>query len=569
MKLILYYAMTNYQLLSLIVFKIKYKNNCDSIIYISEWLEHNQPQTFENLKRSKIFSDVRIFKEYIWPRQNNNQILDEVINNAEVQLKDVINICDEIFIGADHQSFGIYLIKKKIKYNYFEESNGVLNNNNLLLGCIKKENIARFNIINKLKISGESENVINRYGDLTSNKKHNNKDIDFKIRYELSKLKKDELSKILHIFGAKPFLIKEKQKNLLLTWHYCNMKYLSLDEEHLFFSLLADYFSSPNEKLIIKPHPSDVQGEYDKWFKDAIILNRFIPSELIPYCFTGKFKNGITNWSTSVNSLGDIINKIINFDTRIDNTFKEIDIYYVVTEFLKVIKYKTKIYLYNINEILLKRLIDTYFKDYENYYELIVIDELQFINDDAIYIINYHESIDYQHYKVVNINQLNKHFNNNMYIQIEKSNSIQEFIELNNFVLSKNTINFYKKLKYSNYSFKAYIITGNEYFSNILKRLDVLLDEREKLVLINDSLNKEIEENAITLNNKDIIIQTLKDENDNLKIEKLNLENEICICKKQRDDLSLLNNNILNSKRWKLFIKYDYIRKKLRFKHKK
>lgn len=569
MKLILYYAMTNYQLLSLIIFKIKYKNNNDSIIYISEWLEHNQPQTFENLKKSKIFSDVRIFKEYIWPRQYNAQILDEVIKNAEIQLKDIINICNEIFVGADHQSFGIYLIKKKFKYNYFEESNGVLNDKSLLFNCIKKENIVRYNIVNKLKISGESENVINRYGDLTNAKKHNNKDINFRIRYELSNLKKDELAKILYIFGAKPFYIKEKQKNLLLTWHYCNMKYLSLDEEHLFFSLLADYFSAPNEKLVIKPHPSDVQGEYDKWFKDAIILNRFIPSELIPHCFTGKFKNGITNWSTSVNSLGDIINKIINFDTRIDNTFKEMDLYYVVAEFLKVIKCKTKIYLYNINEILLKRLLDTYFPNYEKYYELIIIDELQFVNNDAIYIINYHENIDYKHYKVININQLNKHFNNNMYIQIEKSNSIQEFIELNNIVLQKNKINIYKKLKYSNYSFRAYIINGDEYFSNILKRIDILSDEKNKLQLINDFLNKKIEDNVIALKNKDIIIQSLQDENKNLKLEKINLENEICICKKQRDDLSLLNNSILNSKRWKLFTKYDYIMEKLRFKHKK
>ena len=50
-----------------------------------------------------------------------------------------------------------------------------------------------------------------------------------------------------------------------------------------------------------------------------------MPAELFPYCINNTFEKGITCWSTSIYSLESILKKTINFDIRIDKTYKDME----------------------------------------------------------------------------------------------------------------------------------------------------------------------------------------------------------------------------------------------------
>ena len=152
---------------------------------------------------------------------------------------------------------------------------------------------------------------------------------------------------------------------------------LSIDKQKELYTSLIDYFTEDDEKLIIKPHPADTIDDYEKMFKGSIVLTKSMPSELFPYCIDHNFEKGITCWSTSIFGLQKLLKKIINFDTRIDKTYEDFDLYYAITMYLKKIKKETKrsIKMIDINEIQLLQMLKYYFKDYEDYYNIVEVEK--------------------------------------------------------------------------------------------------------------------------------------------------------------------------------------------------
>ena len=554
--MIFYYGMTNFHILSILLHKLVFRKNDKAVLYVSIFLQNNQPKLVENLRKSGLFEKVVIFQEHNWSRdkligKKKKEELNKIIDLVEKQLGDNLKDYNEINISADHDTLGIYLLNKKIEYNYFEDGCSILSNNQLLLNTIKNQNYNKYLFLKQIPIIGNGQNVINRYGNLKKQKKNykNEKDIHFSVEELLQQLSTKDINKILRIFDVKKFEIKEKSKNLLLTWHYYNMNYMTLEDQKLFFSLLVDYFSDNDEKLVIKPHPSDTQGKYEEWFKDAIVLNRYMPSELLPCCFEGKFRKGITNWSTSVYSLSSILDEVVDFDTRIDTTFKSMDTYYTVVKILEdnKTKKKQKLTLYNINDLLLKRLLNYYFKNYEQFYKINIIETCNY-DDDGIYIVSDKKNVDYNDKKVINIDSFASHLNADNILEIDGIN--KEYIGIYNFKISKSK--YSKQLKYSNYNLNTNFVDKNKYVKNILKN-------SEKLVQINSEMKIEdiIEERKY--NSLDDYNRFLSNNNNKLYDDNQRLSNDNQKLLKENKELSKNYSNtlnelytVLNSKSWKL-----------------
>jgi hypothetical protein len=356
--MILYYGITNYHFLCALVHKLTYHKNDDAILLIPS--RHNDVKELQkNISNSKIFTKVipydeifiRIPKEKISEQEIDkaiNQMTEFVSQNFPVTLSDF----EERNIFGDHYSIGIFLVKNELSYNFFEEGRGRLSTGDQLLEHIEKMNPIRAAILKKLKLLGNNKSVKNRFGDLDHQKEgyHNTKDIHFSIEDSLKQLSRTEINKLIKIFGGLKQKDLPKNSTLLLTQHYINLNLLTFDEQKLLYQYIIDYYTD-NRALVVKIHPSDIHGLYNNWFNDAIILDRSLPSELLPYCTKEGFDIGIAASSTAVFALSEYCKKIICFTQEIEKTFKAINRYYVALKFLETTNQNIdSVYLLGVNK---------------------------------------------------------------------------------------------------------------------------------------------------------------------------------------------------------------------------
>lgn len=345
--MILYHAITNYHILCCIIHKLEYNNDKDCILYISKY-NKDKKSIEQKLKEHRFFKEVKILEEFPFTVEKNidNNIINKICNYVEKNNLDNLKTYKEYYICGDHYSLGIYLAKNNIKYNYFEDACGVLSQKDLAANYTKKIRLWQYNITKKLRLFGESELVIKRYGDLSKqiDGYFNKKDVDFSIAKILQNMSKKQIKIIISVFQDGIIEdIKTEKIDLLLTQYFIGLGFMTYNEQKNLYTHLVDYFA--NNKLIIKPHPSDVHGLYRKWFPNSVVLNRTLPSELLPYCFDAKIENGITASSTAILGM-DNIKTHIYFNNDIEKLYLNINKYYITLKILvKILNNDEEIYL--------------------------------------------------------------------------------------------------------------------------------------------------------------------------------------------------------------------------------
>ena len=509
-----YYAMTNYHVLCCLIHKLVINKN-KGTLYLSSFLQYNQPNIVNNIKESKIFEEVKFYDELEFKKtekiMNKDEISNEIkrINNlVEKNIGKEIKAADNIYLCSDFYSIGVYVNNNNIKYSYFEDGCGILSRYYMPFKILEKENPNRAAIVKKQGAFGNNKNVINRFGSLKEQEEgySNPKDIDFSVKDLLKKLSNSDINKILKIYEAKKINIKDKKAVLLLTMHYNEL--MNHDEQKNIYTSLIDYLSDENRKIVIKPHPADTIWDYDKIFKGSKVINRYMPAEIFPYCLNNKFEKGITCWSTSIYNLKDILKSIVNFDTRIDKTYKDFDKYYAVVEFLNTIKSEKKINIIfkEINEIQFEKLLEKYIKDYKKYF---TFDENEI---NSIYITNKKDN------SLINkkVISLEYDINSKNYIHIKRKTKEKEedvFISIYN-IDNINKLSVKKDLKYSN-----------------------------KTIIINN-INEE--------EHKDILLNIVKKQNDNTEKKIKKYEDKIAKLEKEIQEKNKKLEGIYTSTSWKV-----------------
>lgn len=509
-----YYAMTNYHIICCLLHKMCMNEN-KGVLYISTYMKYNQPNIVENIKNSGIFEEVYFYDEIQYTKTKklmNQKMLTEeikrVCKEVEKNVGKEIKKANNFYLCSDFYSLGLYLITHKIKYNYFEDGCGTISKPYMPFRIIEKENPNRAAIVKKVKALGENKYVISRYANLKNQEEgyYNEKDINFSVKDLLKKLSNSDINKILKIYEAKKINIKDKKAVLLLTMHYNEL--MNHDEQKNIYTSLIDYLSDENRKIVIKPHPADTIWDYDKIFKGSKVINRYMPAEIFPYCLNNKFEKGITCWSTSIYNLKDILKSIVNFDTRIDKTYKDFDKYYAVVEFLNTIKSEKKINIIfkQINEIQFEKLLEKYIKDYKKYF---TFDENEI---NSIYITNKKDN------SLINkkVISLEYDINSKNYIHIKRKTKEKEedvFISIYN-IDNINKLSVKKDLKYSN-----------------------------KTIIINN-INEE--------EHKDILLNIVKKQNDNTEKKIKKYEDKIAKLEKEIQEKNKKLEGIYTSTSWKV-----------------
>lgn len=227
--------------------------------------------------------------------------------------KNNINLNDikEFYVGSCWTKFPSYLSHKKIRYNFFEESPGNLNNSDNVYVLKKYCTISavRDNNIDKTTL------------------------IDFDITKEINKLSDIQKKEIIDFFNVPTKLTGNFDVLLLTQWWQSSvqLRYKS-DDVFYRYGLLFDYYV-PGQKIYIKPHPADVLSSmYTEYFTDCEIEKASYVSELMGLIPDISFKKAITISSTSLSTVGefcdelieigfeykDLHHKIIKFDIAIE-----------------------------------------------------------------------------------------------------------------------------------------------------------------------------------------------------------------------------------------------------------
>ncbi|MBR3362496.1 MAG: hypothetical protein IKG40_01055 [Bacilli bacterium] len=416
-----YYAISSYHVLCCILHCIKYHSKEKNILYLSKW--HNDCDSMiVNLKNSGFFNKVCKYEEVIYPSSNkkisNKQIkkdIDYLVVNTPSDFINDVSMANNIYISGDSYSCSVYLIEKKIKYNYFEDACGVLSDVERNLGIIRNMEYSRYQIMKKLLLPGNHKYIINRYGDLGHQLPgySNKKDIDFSVDSILGSLNYKQLIKVAGVFTSEKIIIPDNS-TLLLTFHYINLNILSVSMQHLLYGYLIDYFGGKNN-ILIKQHPSDSQPDYKDWFSNSYILPRTLPSELLPYLSKSKISRVLTAYSTSIFSLKKYCDDIISFDSDIAKDFVLINKYYFILKMLSKINIKYPIYGIGLNESIVENIIKEYSLDLK-------INFVSKLNDENKKIVIFGDEMNYDIINPFDIAfSINYTFNSNPIIITKKS----------------------------------------------------------------------------------------------------------------------------------------------------
>lgn len=332
----LYYGLTNYHLLCCILHKFVYNSKEKAIFVTSQGILKKR---IEALRESKIFEEVYYLEDTKVRNFYFNQLsensssseIEKIANKFLIKYKDIlpfnVDNFSDIYLAADHGVFGLYILIKRKPYNYLEDGRGIYSNWKILDNLLKIKNRGIQIMSSYYNAYGKSDLIKQRFVAFDSQEKgcKLTNCTNFDINILLDMLTKEQLNKILEIFNVSNDrkIIKGK-KALILTQRFSTYNMLQQDDCVLMYALLCDFFARDCE-IYLKPHPAD-KCIYENVFKEAIILEKEMPSELIRYIINNKFDIGISTYSSSINSLKPYIKKIYNIDESIvkfkDNIFK-------------------------------------------------------------------------------------------------------------------------------------------------------------------------------------------------------------------------------------------------------
>lgn len=339
----MYYALTKYHLLSVIIHKMVY-NDQPSTLYISDILPDSK-ELSNRILNKKIFDAVIIFpdkailnerKKY-FNLDNTEQIIQK---NTEL----IIKYCGDIlkyenyYICADHFPLGIYLNSVSKLYSYFEDGNGQQSKvESTIESSIKINDPVLYSIVNNMQLFGRNENVKTRYVDLSSQLEgyKDEKSFDFCIADIIKNiLNKKQAANLKNIFEVYADDINSSGSVIFLPQHNVNLGVFNEQQQLSQTSILLDYFAE-GKNIYIKPHPSDFFTNYSV-LNNINIIEKNFPVELLSLVVKEKFDKAITAWSTSINSLTKIVKQKVYFTSEIDRKYNDIHKYFSA---LKILEY--------------------------------------------------------------------------------------------------------------------------------------------------------------------------------------------------------------------------------------
>lgn len=323
--MVLYHAISIYQMLCAVIHSTGVKEH--KTLFLPSWITN----TMKNVDRLKLFFDEVHTYDANFYFAHSRFATDKYVTATFGPLKQY----KEIFVWGATYTLGICLAEKNIRFTYCEEAPGLLSTPERLEGIERK--LGREKTVPLVKRLGLYDGTVRSASAVMCNLKvqkgpvsTNKEVIDFDPVEMLSHMDSEVRAEIVSTFSSASNIPIPDNAVCILTQHFANLRLLTFDEQVLIYQLLVDYFF-PDDRIVFKPHPSDILY-YGRLFPEADVIRETFPTELLPYIFDKKPKTVATISSTATLSLRGQFRQIFELDENFEKDFTSIHRYYAAVK---------------------------------------------------------------------------------------------------------------------------------------------------------------------------------------------------------------------------------------------
>lgn len=331
--MVLYHAITTYQLLECIEHKILEHPNEEGVLLIPTFFYEKMPEV-KVLEKRKIFKKV-IDIPYQTIKNNEKTMKQETMKLFSEYFKYNIKEISDINICGYQYFITIFLIENQVPFNIFEEAPGGFSRKEKLEEVDKRIHEARYKFIKENGLYDLDNKLIRKkYCICGIQLKEFKRDdvIDFDPIEKFSKLKVKDQKSIKEIFKCPDEIEVENNTALILTNHLHNLGILTFEQHVEIYQMFVDYFLE-NKRLIFKLHPDDIMP-YQEIFPLSTSIKEKFPSEILPFIFKRKPETLATISSTGFFQLEKYFDHGIRIGFEYEETYKKTHQYYIITQIL-------------------------------------------------------------------------------------------------------------------------------------------------------------------------------------------------------------------------------------------
>lgn len=347
--MVLYHAISSYQILESFIHRNLYHKKEKAILILPDFIVNKFPQ-YNEIQEIGLFDEVYLFQYRKIPNEHKHlyQNIETIYNSI---IKYDIHEFNEIYVAAGHFYFSLYLIKNKIKFNYFEDGCGILSRPEISFDLVNSNTPfqaewARDNGM----FDGKNPLVKKRICNISAQTRPIQGEdlIDFNVALELRNIDEIVLEKILRFFRVPKEITILENSMLVMTQQLSNLKKITFEEQILLYQLTIDYYVE-NYNIVFKPHPDDVTY-YKRVFPDATVIKGNFPAELIPFISNDIEINGaLVQYSSALDGVKKCFKTNIFCGYGIEKFYKQIHKYYYSLKIVEKINKDSSYEIYSIN----------------------------------------------------------------------------------------------------------------------------------------------------------------------------------------------------------------------------
>ena len=325
--MILYQALSSYQILECMLHRYFFYPNEHAVLLLGTYITERMPD-YLSLHTQGFFDEICLF-QFGGAGGKEEQILEKMEKELKKALPWKLTDFDRIFIAGIHTYLQVYMLHSGISFEMFEDGSGALSRPRILADIHRASAPGRYEIIEKYGLYDHTSPLITKkYCDMKSQVPgfFDERAVDFSILEYFRRLPIDRQEAVRRIFQVPALGEAPKEAVLLLTQQFASLGQLTFDEQILIYENLMDYYLR-GACLIIKPHPDDILY-YRLLFPEAQIIRGQFPSELLPLAFEKLPERAATISSTGLNLLKGEFSDILAFNAEYEKTFHFNHIYY-------------------------------------------------------------------------------------------------------------------------------------------------------------------------------------------------------------------------------------------------
>lgn len=296
--MIIYHAVSFYQILSVIVHKATYHNNTPAVLLLPDFITNKLPQ-YKRIEELGLFDEVYLFP-YAKIKFNPLTIVAATKKWYNRTVPYDIRSFEKIYSAGTHFFFSLVPIKAKLPFTAFEDSKGMIFTPDFLIKPLEDTFPVHAWIAKKYGLFSFKNEFISEVIVDKKNSDYPVNQTEFCLTDALSQLDDAVRKAVCSIFIDKTYDIRGDEI-VLLTEQFSNLGMLTQEQQKALYRYVCETYYK-GERLIIKPHPDD-KTKYEELIENCTVMREQFPSELFRFVFSAKPKKIVTVSSTAVNHL--------------------------------------------------------------------------------------------------------------------------------------------------------------------------------------------------------------------------------------------------------------------------